>query len=345
MMNKSKIDWCDFTWNPVTGCTRGCEYCYAAKQARRFCGDVRLNLTSPQIVDAGGRAYILEQPFKSDRETTIPFPVGFRPTFHRYRLSMPAEKHKAGTIFVCSMGDLFNRDIPTRWIIEVFDACLAAPQHHYLFLTKFPERYQELEHLALLPHGYNFWYGTTVTRNHELGRISHLPLSAHRFVSIEPILENIGLDLGPVLNPAGPAAVVPPVEWVIVGAETGNQKSKKVPRREWLTTILDEAHENHIPVLMKNSKEMRSVWGNAIPQAFPTGLEPCRRITAFPTVRSVSFGKRPTRGAEAPPSPARSAGRRTDTTTGQLGPFPAAIPGLHRHGAPGEEKRNEIPVL
>lgn len=282
MMNKSKIDWCDFTWNPVTGCTRGCEYCYAAKQARRFCGDVRLNLTSPQIVDAGGRAYILEQPFKSDRETTIPFPVGFRPTFHRYRLSMPAEKHKAGTIFVCSMGDLFNRDIPTRWIIEVFDACLAAPQHHYLFLTKFPERYQELEHLALLPHGYNFWYGTTVTRNHELGRISHLPLSAHRFVSIEPILENIGLDLGPVLNPAGPAAVVPPVEWVIVGAETGNQKSKKVPRREWLTTILDEAHENHIPVLMKNSKEMRSVWENAIPQAFPTGLEPMPQDNSIP---------------------------------------------------------------
>lgn len=195
---------------------------------------------------------------------------------------MPAEKHKAGTIFVCSMGDLFNRDIPTRWIIEVFDACLAAPQHHYLFLTKFPERYQELEHLALLPHGYNFWYGTTVTRNHELGRISHLPLSAHRFVSIEPILENIGLDLGPVLNPAGPAAVVPPVEWVIVGAETGNQKSKKVPRREWLTTILDEAHENHIPVLMKNSKEMRSVWGNAIPQAFPTGLEPMPQDNSIP---------------------------------------------------------------
>lgn len=75
MMNKSKIDWCDFTWNPVTGCTRGCEYCYAAKQARRFCGDVRLNLTSPQIVDAGGRAYIsyrnaliYEATVKEDRE-------------------------------------------------------------------------------------------------------------------------------------------------------------------------------------------------------------------------------------------------------------------------------------
>lgn len=49
MMNKSAIDWCDFTWNPVTGCPKGCHYCYARRQARRFCGDVRLNLASGQI--------------------------------------------------------------------------------------------------------------------------------------------------------------------------------------------------------------------------------------------------------------------------------------------------------
>ena len=28
MMNKSLIEWCDFTWNPVTGCQHGCPYCY-----------------------------------------------------------------------------------------------------------------------------------------------------------------------------------------------------------------------------------------------------------------------------------------------------------------------------
>lgn len=49
MMNKSKIDWCDFSWNPVTGCRHGCGYCYAAKQARRFSGDVRMNLSGDQI--------------------------------------------------------------------------------------------------------------------------------------------------------------------------------------------------------------------------------------------------------------------------------------------------------
>ena len=35
-MNKTKIEWCDSTWNPVTGCLHGCEYCYARKIANRF---------------------------------------------------------------------------------------------------------------------------------------------------------------------------------------------------------------------------------------------------------------------------------------------------------------------
>ena len=85
MMNKSEIDWCDFSWNPVTGCRRGCEYCYARNQARRFSGDVRVNVTDPQIhAEDGpaGKIYTLPQPFKNSRGTTIPHPAGFEPTFH-----------------------------------------------------------------------------------------------------------------------------------------------------------------------------------------------------------------------------------------------------------------------
>lgn len=37
-MNKTKIDQCDSTWNPVTGCLHGCEYCYARGIANRFSG-------------------------------------------------------------------------------------------------------------------------------------------------------------------------------------------------------------------------------------------------------------------------------------------------------------------
>lgn len=35
-MYNSKIDWCDSTWNPVTGCNHGCKYCYARGIAERF---------------------------------------------------------------------------------------------------------------------------------------------------------------------------------------------------------------------------------------------------------------------------------------------------------------------
>ena len=40
MAEKSKIEWTESTWNPVTGCTKiseGCQHCYAERMARRLC--------------------------------------------------------------------------------------------------------------------------------------------------------------------------------------------------------------------------------------------------------------------------------------------------------------------
>lgn len=276
MMNKSKIDWCDFTWNPVTGCTRGCPYCYARKQAGRFCGDIRLNKASEQIIHTGTGAYILEEPFKNNKGTVTPFPVGFEPTLHLYRLQMPAQKKKPATIFVCSMGDLFAPIIPTRWIADVFDACAAAPWHTYLFLTKYPQRYQQLEHLALLPHAENMWYGTTITDLDDADRILKLPPTVHRFVSIEPIHGPIDLDY------IAPPEPWPPVEWVIVGAETGNQKSKVIPERSWIAGLAGWAHCNGVPVLQKDSDEMRAVLGKEPRQEFPEGLQPMPEDNSIP---------------------------------------------------------------
>lgn len=73
MMNKSAIDWCDFTWNPITGCRHTCEYCYARRQAKRFSGDVRVNLGTSQISTEKterGNLHVLPQPFKSETGTT-----------------------------------------------------------------------------------------------------------------------------------------------------------------------------------------------------------------------------------------------------------------------------------
>ena len=38
-MNRSKIEWTESTWNPVTGCNKispGCKNCYAERMAKRL---------------------------------------------------------------------------------------------------------------------------------------------------------------------------------------------------------------------------------------------------------------------------------------------------------------------
>jgi protein gp37 len=150
-MNKTKIDWATMSWNPVTGCRHGCPYCYARRTARRF----DAGCVDPTPLPGG--LHVLTEKIKA-----TPYPYGFEPTMHRYRLNQPERQEEPQTVFVCSMADLFGRWVPTSWIVEVLDACRRAPQHRYLFLTKNPARYLELDHMALLPHESNFWYGSTV---------------------------------------------------------------------------------------------------------------------------------------------------------------------------------------
>lgn len=129
-MNKTKIDWATMSWNPVTGCRHGCPYCYARRTATRF----NAGLEDPAPL-AGG-LHVLPEKIKA-----TPYPYGFEPTLHRYRLGQPQNTKEPQTVFVCSMADLFGRWVPTSWIVEVLDACRKAPQHRYLFLTKNPARF------------------------------------------------------------------------------------------------------------------------------------------------------------------------------------------------------------
>jgi protein gp37 len=183
-MNKTKIEWCDYTWNPVTGCKHGCTWCYARKIAERF---------------KGSKAW----------------PNGFTPMLHPQRLSDPQKIKTPQTIFVCSMADLFGDWVPVEWIEDVFKACLKAPQHTYCFLTKNPARYFKLGGNILQQK--NFWFGTTETGEilfePHLDAILRLP-AENTFVSFEPLLHKVdhGLSginqiiIGAQTNPT----VVPP---------------------------------------------------------------------------------------------------------------------------------------
>lgn len=276
-MNNTRIDWCDSTWNPVTGCKGGCDYCYARSIANRFggwtTGGVKTTqnfFSDPPVLDS---PLLLER--KSGKVVKAPYPFAFTPTFHRYRLEEPLKKRKGQNIFVGSMADLFGRWVPTKWIVEVLDICRKAPQHNYLFLTKFPERYVELDHMALLPHEENFWYGATITNAKQMKRaadsIGQLRQEVRSFFSMEPLMEDVARSEAWEMSYNGAYA-----NWIIIGAMTGPGSESQQPCREWVERIVDDAKNElspfyPIPVFMKDN--LRKVWGRDLIQEFPEKLE------------------------------------------------------------------------
>ena len=215
------------------------------RTARRF----DANLEDPAALPGG--LHVLENKIKA-----TPYPYGFEPTLHRYRLNQPERQGEPQTVFVCSMADLFGRWVPTGWIRDVLDACQQAPQHRYLFLTKNPARYLELDQVALLPHENNFWYGSTVANEEDMAMYPMPWANINTFWSMEPLL-------GPV--DMSKAEGLP--QWVILGAETGNRADKVIPRREWVDQITEFCEVNEVPVFYKDN--LRAYFPDLPASAFP----------------------------------------------------------------------------
>lgn len=153
-MNKTKIDWVDYVWNPVTGCLNGCPYCYAKKMANRL---------------KGRYGYPEDEPF--------------RPTLHpnKLREAMP---NVASKIFVCSMGDLFGDFIPDDWITVILRIVNDYPEHTFIFLTKNPRRYSRFD----FPENSWIGYSTTGSLYHEWDSRHKDNI---KFISIEPMMGDI----------------------------------------------------------------------------------------------------------------------------------------------------------
>lgn len=246
-MQKTKIDWADMTWNPVTGCLHGCTYCYARKIANRF------GMPQP---DNGCYVYTGKIKGYDDAVHTGPYPWGFAPTLHTYRLTEPQKIKKPQTIFVCSMADLFGEWVPDEWIQAVFHACEKAPQHRYLFLTKNAEGTAEYDQYFDMHK--NWWCGISATTQGSEYGLAQMTINANRFISIEPILEPIRLQQ---------RVRIPFADWVIVGAETGNRKEKVIPEKKWVSDLSAQCFWYKVPIFMKES--LRSLMGDDFKQEFP----------------------------------------------------------------------------
>jgi protein gp37 len=213
----TKIEWCDATWNPVTGCTPcspGCDHCYAANMVRRF------PHLHDSCIDAVHACAAKPLPFSCVQ-------------FHLSRLDQPFHWRRPRRVFVCSMGDLFHDDMAANWTRYVFHTMRSIRgQHHtYLLLTKRAENARswmtmlQLSSDTLWPLP-NLWLGVTVCNQAEAD--AKIPVllqtpAALRFVSIEPMLGPVDLAcwLRPCSYPGGTADDDRCLDWVIVGGETG----------------------------------------------------------------------------------------------------------------------------
>ena len=279
MGSKTKIDWADATWNPVTGCLHGCEYCYARRIAKRFGGSRAYErwFCAHDPFDCGRCNEcnsVLDKPVQAANGKIDPYPYRFLPTFHRYKLDEPQKWKKPRNIFVCSMADLFGEWVPDEWIDEVVYSTQQAKQHRYLFLTKNPSRYgdwldrfehNEIKKLSKVYVINNLWFGASASSNEELEMANR---SRAIWLSIEPIRERIKTDEDQFMEfRYGDGVEQKRWEWVIIGAETGNSKRKVIPQKAWIDEIMDICRYYGTPVFMKES--LRSLMGDDFRQEFP----------------------------------------------------------------------------
>lgn len=275
-MNRTSIDWAQYSWNPVTGCQHGCDYCYARRMAQRF---------TPKETDNWNDC---TQPGNGLHEirhmvsTGGAWKYGFAPTLHSARLSEPLWVKKPSRVFVCSMADLFGDWVPNEWIYQVLAACEAAPQHQYLFLTKNPERYNRIfkERLFLgnekiKPHA-NWWLGATFGTAIDTiySRVHLLTLHEegwHTWVSAEPLLE----DITPYW-----AHWEDTIDWLVIGAMTGPGSKNRQPEFKWIESLADGAIVRGIPVFLKQSLAS-FYWPIGLVQQYPKAIQRLDSMPAY----------------------------------------------------------------
>ena len=188
-MVKSKIEWIESTWNPITGCTkisRGCQHCYAERMAKRL-----------QLM--GQSAYR----------------NGFKLTIQEDKVLYPLKIKRPHSFFTNSMGDIAERDI-----LRIFDVMNRAHWHRFQVLTKRAERLADLS--AKISWTPNIWMGVTVEHSDYFDRIDCLRQvnAVVRFLSLEPLLGSLmgmdlkGIDWAIVGGESGPNARPMKKEWV-----------------------------------------------------------------------------------------------------------------------------------
>lgn len=238
-MNKTKIEYLNFTWSPVTGCSpvsAGCEHCYARRMHER-------GLWTSEI-----------KPFS---EVIL----------HPYRLDEPLRRKKGARIGVAFMGDLFHEKVPDSFITSVFFTMSECPAHMFVVLSKRAQRMQQFLSAYRMASGFgpdgpwplpNVWLGVSVedqpSADERIPLLLQTP-AALRYVSYEPALGPVDFHFGRLHGTPGdegPTNLYTPkdrISWVICGGESGPGARPMNP--DWARSLRDQCQASGVPYYFK----------------------------------------------------------------------------------------------
>ena len=217
-MQKSKIEWCDYSINPIKGlCPMACSYCYARRMYKRF---------------------------KWNEQPTISLGA----------FDGVAKIKEPSKIFVGSTFELFHEVVvnsdyqPMDWILNTIKKY---PQHTFILLTKCPQNL-----IKYSPFPDNCWVGVSTTNFEQYGLagIDFPNVEAKvKFISFEPLLERI-TDKDAQYNSRMMAFDLKfsSINWLIIGQQTPPKLTTQ-PKIEWIKDIVDAAKSAKVPVFLKDN--------------------------------------------------------------------------------------------
>lgn len=263
-MKESKIEWTTHTFNPWIGCTKvspGCAHCYAETLMDTRYGRVKWGKGNPRSRTSVGN---WKQPKRWDKEA-----------------AKLGERHR---VFCASLADVFDSEVANEWRDDLWKLIEATPNLDWLLLTKRPEvMLAETRRLGVTE---NVWLGVSV--EDQIRAEERIPTlietdAGVKFLSVEPLLG--ALDLSYWLT----ESIVPQLQWVIVGGESG--PGARTMREEWVAPIRAECEAAGVAFLFKqwggvDKHATGRMLNNRTYDALPTG-----RVARMPNVEISGRGE------------------------------------------------------
>lgn len=305
----TKIQWTNETWNPVVGCSKispGCKNCYAERMAKRLKGMAEAKLRDNPHVDDGTIKYLnvvdehgwtgwpgiagvdeWTQPLRWRKPRRV-FVVSMGDLFHPrvpvwvidrvFGIMALAKQHtfQVLTKRPNRMREYFekleSRAFGTSAELEYENCTYPQSQIYNLWGTEV-RKVWDGEILINRPWPLsNVWLGTSIEDQENSSRIADLvpcPAVVH-FVSVEPMLSWVNLDLSGVNYGRDHDGWSEQLDWVICGGESGPGARPMDPY--WAHDLLAQCRQAEIPFFFKQGSANN--WPDYKTfESFPDGLQ------------------------------------------------------------------------